>query len=129
MCTHPHADTTHSTFMQSSFDHTTVSNLPITVIPAAQSDPKPPMVVYLSGDGGWNAFSQGFCQAIAQAGMPVVGIDALKYFRKKKSPGLVAEDISQLILLSARMEPDFGTAYRLFFRGQRDALCLQSIGI
>ena len=76
---------------------TSLNDLPLTVLPSPQADTTLPMVVYLSGDGGWNAFSSQFAQALAAIGTPVVGIDALRYFRKRRPPQQVADDMVRIV--------------------------------
>jgi len=56
-----------------------------------------PLVLYLSGDGGFNSFSNRVCELIAGAGYTVAGIDSKKYFWKKKSPKEIAADISNTL--------------------------------
>ena len=76
---------------------TSLSDLPLTILPSPTADPTLPMVVYLSGDGGWNSFSSQFTQALVATGTPVVGIDALRYFRKRRPPQRVADDIARIL--------------------------------
>jgi type IV secretory pathway VirJ component len=63
-----------------------------------------PMVLYLSGDGGFNSFSNKLCELIAGAGYTVAALDSKNYFWKKKSPNEIAADISNTLktLLSSR---------------------------
>jgi len=62
-----------------------VSDLPVTIIPAKKAGPDL-MVLYISGDGGWNTFSQNLCNQFAAAGVPVVALNSLKYFWSRKTP-------------------------------------------
>lgn len=55
------------------------------------------MVVFLSGDGGWNDFDQSICDDLAAKGMPVVGLNTLKYFWKERTPEGAAWDLSRII--------------------------------
>ncbi|MGB3106509.1 AcvB/VirJ family lysyl-phosphatidylglycerol hydrolase, partial [Sphingobacterium siyangense] len=63
-----------------------------------------PLVLYLSGDGGFNSFSNKLCELIAGAGYTVAALDSKNYFWKKKSPNEIAGDISNTLktLLSSR---------------------------
>ncbi|WP_343557809.1 AcvB/VirJ family lysyl-phosphatidylglycerol hydrolase [Sphingobacterium sp.] len=63
-----------------------------------------PLVLYLSGDGGFNSFSNKLCELIAGAGYTVAAIDSKNYFWKKKSPKEIAADVSNTLknLLSSR---------------------------
>jgi type IV secretory pathway VirJ component len=55
------------------------------------------MFVYISGDGGWNKFSSALCRDINQKGIPVVVLDAQKYFWESKSPEQTAIDLTSVI--------------------------------
>ncbi len=46
-----------------------------------------PMVIFLSGDGGWAALDKGLSTQFQLHGMPVVGWSSLTYYWKKKNPG------------------------------------------
>jgi len=54
------------------------------------------LVIYLSGDGGWNSFNQQFIQEFESLGYGVVALNTRKYFWDEKSPELFARDIEQL---------------------------------
>lgn len=51
----------------------------------------------LSGDGGWNSFSQQLADSYAANGISVIGLNSLKYFWKKKSPQESANEIAALL--------------------------------
>ena len=55
------------------------------------------MIFFISGDGGWISFDQYLAESIAEKGMPVVGLDARKYFWKEKTPERASADISAAI--------------------------------
>jgi type IV secretory pathway VirJ component len=73
-----------------------ISKLPINAV-ASNSDPQKPFILYISGDGGWNKFSQKFVQTMAEHGYPTLSFNAAKYFWQKKSPEQAAADVSGLI--------------------------------
>ena len=56
-----------------------------------------PLVLYLSGDGGFNSFSNKLCELIAGVGYTVAAIDSKTYFWKKKSPSEIAADVSNTL--------------------------------
>lgn len=56
-----------------------------------------PMVVYLSGDGGWNKFSQNLCHELSESGYAVLALDTRKYFWSQKSPVQFAGDMEAII--------------------------------
>ncbi len=69
------------------------SNLPLTLIPSPIKE-NLPVVFFISGDGGWTSFDQTVCEKLAEKGMPVVGLDAQKYFWNEKLPKKTADEIS-----------------------------------
>jgi type IV secretory pathway VirJ component len=73
-----------------------VSDLPVIVIPAKKAGPDL-MVLYLSGDGGWNTFSQNLCNQFAADGAPVVALNSLKYFWSRKTPEEATNAVIALI--------------------------------
>ena len=60
-------------------------DLGLVELPVAQVS-NAPMVVFLSGDGGWAALDKGLSAQLQQHGMPVVGWSSLTYYWKKKDP-------------------------------------------
>ena len=71
-------------------------NLPLTLIPAIKQDTLP-MAFMISGDGGWTGFDHALGEQLAEKGMPVVGLDAQKYFWNAKTPEQATSDISGAI--------------------------------
>src|SRR5690242_4935765 len=61
-----------------------ISDLPlIEVRPEHASDR---LAVFFSGDGGWTSIDQRVSARLAVAGVPVVGVNSLRYFWRKRSP-------------------------------------------
>lgn len=56
-----------------------------------------PMVVFLSGDGGWAALDSGLSAQFVQHGLPVIGWSSLRYYWKKKTPEQVTTDLLRLL--------------------------------
>ncbi|MGD9888428.1 MAG: AcvB/VirJ family lysyl-phosphatidylglycerol hydrolase, partial [Halothiobacillaceae bacterium] len=54
-------------------------------------------VLFFSGDGGWRDIDQQVGRALAEDGLHVLGIDALRYFWRKRSPEHVAADVVALL--------------------------------
>lgn len=73
-----------------------ITDLPVTVIPAKKQFGET-MVLYLTGDGGWNTFSQKLADQYATTGIPVVVLNSSKYFWKKRTPEQSAQDIAALL--------------------------------
>ena len=53
--------------------------------------------IVLSGDGGWAGLDKDVAQALSAAGIPVVGLDSLRYFWSPRTPEGLAADIDRLI--------------------------------
>jgi type IV secretory pathway VirJ component len=71
-------------------------SLPLALVPTALKNDLP-LVFFISGDGGWTSFDQSLSESIAEKGMPVVGMDAQKYFWNEKTPEQSTADISKAI--------------------------------
>jgi type IV secretory pathway VirJ component len=56
-----------------------------------------PLVVYFTGDGGWDVSDRGIGRSLARQGRGMVGVNSLKYFWKEHSPDSVAADVKRLI--------------------------------
>ena len=61
------------------------------------SDPSKPLILYLSGDGGWNKFSTSFINTLNKQGYSIVALNSRSYFWKKKTPAKAAEEITMLL--------------------------------
>ena len=55
------------------------------------------LVIYLTGDGGINTFSQQVCDELALKNYPVLRFDSRKYFWKQKTPEQFAQDLGEII--------------------------------
>lgn len=55
-----------------------------------QGNDKMPLVLYISGDGGFNSFTNDFCKGVNQSGYTVTAINSKSYFWNKKTPEEVA---------------------------------------
>jgi type IV secretory pathway VirJ component len=69
--------------------------LPLTVLDAAPT--RDTMAIVISGDGGWRDIDKEVGDVLQKQGMPVVGIDSLRYFWSERQPKEVADDISRII--------------------------------
>lgn len=72
-------------------------DLPIVLVPTALKDDSRPMVFLISGDGGWTSFDHSLAEALAEKGMPVVGLDAQKYFWNHKTPDEAALEVGKAV--------------------------------
>jgi type IV secretory pathway VirJ component len=85
-----------------------LSDLPIVEIPAqpvaAQPGAVPPdalrtdsFAIIMSGDGGWAGLDQDVAAALSAKGIPVVGLDSLRYFWTARTPDGLASDTDRMI--------------------------------
>ncbi|MGE5428481.1 MAG: AcvB/VirJ family lysyl-phosphatidylglycerol hydrolase [Methylococcaceae bacterium] len=72
-------------------------DLPVVLVPTAQTDDSKPLVFLISGDGGWTSFDHSLAESLAEKGMPVVGLDAQNYFWNLKTPEKCAQQIGQAV--------------------------------
>jgi type IV secretory pathway VirJ component len=73
-----------------------VADLPIIEV-EAQGTGGDLVGVMLSGDGGWAGIDRDLASAFARAGIPVVGIDSLRYFWTARTPESTAADVDRVI--------------------------------
>lgn len=69
--------------------------LPLTIL---EAKPKyNTMAIIISGDGGWRDIDSEVGAALQEDGVPVVGLDSLRYFWSKKDAASTAADLSRII--------------------------------
>jgi len=56
-----------------------------------------PVLVFLTGDGGWNTFSKQLVDEFGKNGYSVISLDTRKYFWEKKTPVQFAADMNIII--------------------------------
>lgn len=69
--------------------------LPLTILDTTPS--RDTMAVIYSGDGGWRDLDSQVGANLQAAGIPVVGVDSLRYFWSKKTPEQTAADLATII--------------------------------
>ena len=70
---------------------------PLPIDTLVSNDISKPLVLYISGDGGFNNFSNKFIHKWNKLGYPVVALNAKSYFWKTKIPEDAARDVTELI--------------------------------
>jgi type IV secretory pathway VirJ component len=77
---------------------TALANLPIIEV-AAQSGAAPSdfFAIIMSGDGGWAGLDQDIAAALSAQGIPVVGLDSLRYYWTARTPEGLAADTDRMI--------------------------------
>lgn len=69
-------------------------------LPLSVLDVKPTrdtMAVIYSGDGGWRDIDKQVGSALQQDGVPVIGVDSLRYFWSEREPQATADDLARII--------------------------------
>jgi type IV secretory pathway VirJ component len=77
-----------------------LSDLPVVEIPAqplAGPAPSDAFAIIMSGDGGWAGLDQDVAAALSAKGIPVVGLDSLRYYWTARSPDKLAADTDRMI--------------------------------
>jgi type IV secretory pathway VirJ component len=82
-------------FSRGIFCQATNNELPVSVF--SSPDTTKPVLFYISGDGGWNKFSNSFVQNLNAKGYEVVGLNAREYFWHKKDARQTGKDVSAII--------------------------------
>jgi type IV secretory pathway VirJ component len=80
-----------------------LNDLPVVEIPAQaipgshRSAPSDVFAIIMSGDGGWAGLDQDVAAALSAQGIPVVGLDSLRYYWTARSPDKLAADTDRMI--------------------------------
>jgi type IV secretory pathway VirJ component len=80
-----------------------LSDLPVVEVPVpANAVPEPgsrlnSFAIIMSGDGGWAGLDQDVAAALSTKGIPVVGLDSLRYYWTARTPDGVAADTDRII--------------------------------
>jgi len=72
-------------------------DLPLTPVISPTAPHTDEMAVMLSGDGGWAGLDRSIAAGLANRGVPVVGINSLRYFWSEVPPQQAARDLERLI--------------------------------
>jgi type IV secretory pathway VirJ component len=75
-------------------------DLPLVEVPATGSGDL--FAVLVSGDGGWAGLDKEVAAGLAARGIPVVGVDSLRYFWKARTPDGFAADLDRLLRFYAQ---------------------------
>lgn len=78
-----------------SMSATELKGLPIVEVPATGN--RDTLALLISGDGGWAGIDKELAAALARQGMPVIGLDSLRYFWTKRTPESTAADVDRLL--------------------------------
>ncbi|NUM69045.1 virulence factor family protein, partial [candidate division KSB1 bacterium] len=73
-----------------------LQDLPLIEVPCG-GDGGNLMALHITGDGGWGVTDKGLSNTLAAHGIPVVGLNSLKYFWTKRTPEGTANDVERLL--------------------------------
>jgi type IV secretory pathway VirJ component len=75
-----------------------LSDLPIVEVSAQPAAaPTDVFAIIMSGDGGWAGIDQDVAAALSARGIPVVGLDSLRYYWTARTPSGLAADTDRMI--------------------------------
>ncbi|MEQ1887893.1 MAG: AcvB/VirJ family lysyl-phosphatidylglycerol hydrolase [Alphaproteobacteria bacterium] len=73
----------------------TLSDLPI--VEVSSNGDSDTFAVLLSGDGGWAGIDKDIAAALAEKGVPVTGLDTLRYFWSTRTPEGLTADLDRIL--------------------------------
>jgi type IV secretory pathway VirJ component len=73
-----------------------VTGLPLIILPVAKSDTMP-LLVFISGDGGWTSFDESVAENLVNKGIPVIGLDSQKYFWQARTPDETTAELTKVL--------------------------------
>jgi type IV secretory pathway VirJ component len=75
-----------------------LGDLPVIEVAAQPgSAPSDSFAIFMSGDGGWAGLDQDIAAALSAQGIPVVGLDSLRYYWTARTPDGLAADTDRMI--------------------------------
>jgi type IV secretory pathway VirJ component len=75
-----------------------LGDLPVIEVTAQPSAPaSDAFAILMSGDGGWAGLDQDIAAALSAKGIPVVGLDSLRYYWTARTPQSLAADTDRMI--------------------------------
>ncbi|WP_157982095.1 AcvB/VirJ family lysyl-phosphatidylglycerol hydrolase [Oceanicella sp. SM1341] len=72
-----------------------MAQLPLAVLAATPTHDT--MAIVISGDGGWRDLDKTIAGDLQQRGVPVIGLDALRYFWSRRTAEETAQDITRIV--------------------------------
>jgi len=77
-------------------EYALIRDLPVIADPAEKTDTMP-MVLMISGDGGWTGWDQSLAHEFNRKGYAVAGLDSQRYFWEEKDPETVTCDLANVL--------------------------------
>jgi type IV secretory pathway VirJ component len=81
----------------SSLSSPDVADLPLIEQPVAAGNPGAPLVLLLTGDGGWAGLDRGLAAAFNQRGVPLVALSTLQYFWHARTAEQTTADLGRVL--------------------------------
>ena len=72
-----------------------LGNLPVVEVPAKGAGDT--LALFVSGDGGWAEIDRSVSEVLAGKGVPVAGLNSLKYFWNTHTPDSTAADVARIL--------------------------------
>jgi type IV secretory pathway VirJ component len=73
-----------------------LEDLPVVEVPASAPGTTP-MAMIVSGDGGWSFTEKALSAILANHGIPVAGLNSLRYFWNERTPDGAAKDLERIL--------------------------------
>jgi type IV secretory pathway VirJ component len=73
-----------------------LKDLPLVEVPSPGSAGET-LALLITGDGGWASPDAGIARKLVEAGIPLVGLNSLKYFWRARTPEETASDIERIL--------------------------------
>jgi type IV secretory pathway VirJ component len=75
-----------------------LGDLPVIEVPARpDAQGSDTLAIILSGDGGWAGLDKDVAQALTEHGIPVAGLDSLRYFWTARTPEGMGADLDRMV--------------------------------
>jgi type IV secretory pathway VirJ component len=74
-----------------------LKDLPLVEVPAQVAGPDNVLAVVVSGDGGWAGIDRDIANTLSHKGLPVVGLNSLQYFWKRRTPEESSQALERII--------------------------------
>jgi type IV secretory pathway VirJ component len=74
-----------------------LEDIPIVEVPAEGTVKSDLFAILISGDGGWAGIDKEVAAALSRRGVPVAGIDSLRYFWAERTPDGLAQDVDRML--------------------------------
>ena len=94
--TYPEMVSEKNKFIASQQSQKPTTELPLIILPVNRIDTLP-LLVFISGAGGWTGFEEGIAENLVKRGIPIIGIDAQKYFWQPRTPDETAAELVKVI--------------------------------